>query len=276
VGDLAIECVARGVKPGDIFNLTSSKWSKDVTSMFEGWLGEPFYGMESDKAKDSRKKWDTLADAIVGKDGARISGRPGDQAEKIDLDEVRQTLETKLRRKPTDDDVWSYLMYPEVFLKFADFRRQYGDVSVLPTPAYFYGLQDKEEISVDLEAGKTLFIHFLNLTEPDAKGVRTAIFDLNGYPRHTHVVDKELAKEGTTRPKADPADPKQVGAPMPGMVASVAVTVGQKVKEGETLVTLEAMKMFASIAANQAGTVASIEVKIGENVESKDLLVRLE
>ncbi len=275
VGDLAIECVARGVKPADIFNLAGAKWSKDVTSMFEGWLGEPFYGMEPDKAADSRTKWDQLADAIVGKDGTRISGRPGEQAAKIDLDEVRAELEGKLRRKPSEDDVWSYLMYPDVFLKFADFRRKHGDVSVLPTPAYYYGLQEKEEIHVDLEEGKTLFIHFLNLTEPDANGVRTAIFDLNGYPRHTHVVDKKLAAEVVTRAKADPADAKQIGAPMPGMVASVAVTVGHKVKEGETLLTLEAMKMFAAVAAPAAGTVTEVLVKVGESVESKDLLVRL-
>ena len=276
VGDLAIECVARGVKPADIFNLTGAKWSKDVTSMFEGWLGEPFYGMDPDKAADSRTKWDALADAIVGKNGTRITGRPGEQAAKIDLDEVRAELEGKLRRKPSEDDVWSYLMYPDVFLKFADFRRKHGDVSVLPTPAYYYGLQEKQEIHVDLEEGKTLFIQFLNLTEPDANGVRTAIFDLNGYPRHTHVVDKKLAAEVVTRAKADPADATQVGAPMPGMVASIAVSVGQKVKEGETLLTLEAMKMFAAVAAPTAGTVAEILVKVGESVESKDLLVRLE
>jgi pyruvate carboxylase len=276
VGDLAIECVARGVKPGDIFNLVGAKWSKDVTSMFEGWLGEPFYGMEAAKASDSRAKWDALAEAIVGKDGKRISGRPGEQASKIDLDEVRAELEGKLRKKPTDDDVWSYLMYPDVFLKFADFRKKHGDVSVLPTPAYYYGLQDKEEIHVDLEAGKTLFIQSLNLTEPDSNGVRTAIFDLNGYPRHTHVVDKKIATNLVTRTKADPADMSQVGAPMPGMVASIAVTVGQKVKEGETLLTLEAMKMFAAVAAPKAGTVLEIAAKVGETVESKDLLIVME
>jgi pyruvate carboxylase len=276
VGDLAIECVARGVKPSDIFNLVGAKWSKDVTSMFEGWLGEPFYGMEAAKAADSRAKWDALAAAIVGKDGKRISGRPGEQAPKIDLDEVRAELEGKLRKKPTDDDVWSYLMYPDVFLKFADFRKKHGDVSVLPTPAYYYGLQDKEEIHVDLEAGKTLFIQSLNLTEPDSNGVRTAIFDLNGYPRHTHVVDKKIATNLVTRTKADPADMSQVGAPMPGMVASIAVTVGQKVKEGETLLTLEAMKMFAAVAAPKAGTVLEIAAKVGETVESKDLLIVME
>lgn len=275
VGDLAIECVARGVKPGDIFKLEGTKWSKDVTSMFEGWLGEPFYGMEPEKAADSRKKWNALADAIVGKGGKRIKGRPGSHAAKVKLDDVRAELEQKLKRKPTEDDVWSYLMYPDVFLKFADFRKTYGDVSCLPTPAYYYGLKDKEEINVHLEEGKTLFVRLLNLTEPDANGQQTAIFELNGYPRHTTVTNKALAKDAVTRAKADPADPTQVGAPMPGMVASIAVNVGQKVKEGETLVTLEAMKMFAAVASPIAGTVTEVAVKVGESVESKDLLIRL-
>ena len=275
VGDLAIECVARGVLPSDIFNLKGAKWSKDVTGMFAGWLGEPFYGMEKAKAADSRKKWDALADAIVGKGTERIKGRPGLHAPKVELDAIRAELTTKLGSTPTEDDVWSYLMYPDVFLKFAEFRKQYGDVSSLPTPAYYYGLHEKEEISVHLEEGKTLFIRMLNLTEPDQKGVRTAIFELNGYPRHTHIVDRSVAQSAVTRLKADPADKLQVGAPMPGMVASIAVTVGHKVKEGETLLTLEAMKMFAAVAAPIAGTVEEIIVKVGESVESKDFLIRL-
>ena len=180
-----------------------------------------------------------------------------------------------MNRKPTEDDVWSYLMYPDVFLKFADFRQTYGDVSVLPTPAYYYGIHLEEEINVHLEEGKTLFVRLLNLTDPDANGRQTAIFELNGYPRHTTVINKILAKEVVSRPKADPADKTQVGAPMPGMVASVAVNVGQIVKEGETLVTLEAMKMFAAIAAPKSGTIEEVFVKVGESVESKDLLVRI-
>ncbi len=275
VGDLAIECVARGVKPNDIINLQGTKWSKDVTSMFEGWLGEPFYGLEPEEAKDSWKKWNALADAIVGKGGKRIKGRPGLHAAKIKLDDVRIELEAKMKRKPTEDDVWSYLMYPDVFMKFAEFRKTYGDVSALPTPAYYYGLQQKEEINVHLEEGKTLFVRLLNITEPDHAGQQTAIFELNGYPRHATVTNKNLAKDVVTKAKADPADSYQVGAPMPGMVASIAVSVGQKVKEGETLLTLEAMKMFAAISAPCAGTVQEICVKIAESVESKDLLVKL-
>lgn len=166
-------------------------------------------------------------------------------------------------------------MYPDVFLKFADFRKTYGDISALPTPAYYYGLRDKEEINIELEAGKTLFVRLLNMTEADANGQQTAIFELNGYPRHTTVTNKALAVNAVSKIKADPADPTQVGAPMPGMVASIAVTVGQKVKEGETLVTLEAMKMFAAVSAPTSGTVKEICVKISESVESKDLMVRL-
>ncbi|HEX2746356.1 MAG TPA: pyruvate carboxylase, partial [Verrucomicrobiales bacterium] len=275
VGDLAIECVARGVKPADIINLRGTKWSKDVTSMFEGWLGEPFYGLEPDEAKDSWKKWNALADAIVGKTGKRIKGRPGVHAAKVKLDDVRTELESKLKRKPTEDDVWSYLMYPDVFMKFAEFRKVHGDVSVIPTPAYYYGLQPKEEVTVHLEEGKTLFVRLVNLSEPDQNGQQTAIFELNGYPRHTTVNNNILAKEVVTRPKADPSDPAQVGAPMPGMVASIAVSLGQKVKEGETLLTLEAMKMFAAIPAPISGTVQGIAVKVGESVESKELLIKL-
>ena len=113
------------------------------------------------------------------------------------------------------------------------------------------------------------------MTEPDVHGQQTAIFELNGYPRHTTVTNKALAKNVVTKAKADPADPSQVGAPMPGMVASIAVSVGQKVKEGETLLTLEAMKMFAAVSSPIAGTVTEIAAKISDSVESKDLLVRL-
>ena len=244
--------------------------------MFEGWLGEPFYGMESAKAADSRKKWNRLADAIVGKDGKRIKGRPGTHAAKIQLDEVRAELKAKLKKDPTDDDVWSYLMYPDVFLKFADFRKAYGDVSALPTPAYYYGLRDKEEINVHLEEGKTLFIRLLNLTEPDANGQQTAIFELNGYPRHTTVTNKALAKNAVTKAKADPADASQVGAPMPGSIASVAETVGAKVRAGDLLLTIEAMKMETGLHADREATVKALHVHAGSQIEAKDLLIELE
>jgi pyruvate carboxylase len=101
------------------------------------------------------------------------------------------------------------------------------------------------------------------------------LFDLNGYPRHVHVQDKSIKSTAVAKPKADPADQLQVGAPMPGMVASVAVSVGHKVKEGDPLLTLEAMKMFTTVTSPVDGTVQELVVAVGNTVESKDLMVRL-
>jgi pyruvate carboxylase len=166
-------------------------------------------------------------------------------------------------------------MYPQVFADFQKFRKAHSDVGVLPTPAFFYGLKDKEEITINLEAGKTLFARLLNLNEADANGQRTAIFELNGYPRHVTITDKSVKKETVSKPKADPADLSQVGAPMPGMVASLAVSVGHKVKEGDALMTLEAMKMFTTVTSPINGTVQEILVSVGSTVESKDLMIKL-
>lgn len=173
--------------------------SKDVTSMFEGWLGEPFYGLEPEEAKDSWKKWNALADAIVGKTGKRIKGRPGLHAAKIKLEDVRAELEGKLKRKPSEDDVWSYLMYPDVFTKFADFRKAYGDVGALPTAAYYYGLQIKEEVSVNLEEGKTLFIRLVNLTETGSKRTANGHIRAQWLPASHHGYQQDLLKEVVSR-----------------------------------------------------------------------------
>ena len=140
-------------------------------------------------------------------------------------------------------------MYPDVFLKFADFRKSYGDVSALPTPAYYYGLRDKEEINVHLEEGKTLFVVCSTSPSP----TRTASAPPSSSSTAIRATPRSPTDPSPRRPSPGPRRtlPKrtQVGAPMPGMVASVAVNVGQKVKEGETLLTLEAMKMFAAVAS---------------------------
>jgi pyruvate carboxylase len=275
VGDMTMFLITRGVKVEDVVNLPpGNDFPESVIDMLAGGLGQPFYGVEPSRARAAWARWKAVARVVLGK-RKPVKGRPGENAPKVKLDDVRKELRAKLKREPIDDDVWSYLMYPDVFLKYAEFRRTYSNVAVLPTPAYFYGLHQKEEISVSIEEGKTLFVQLLNLTEPDINGQRTAIFELNGYPRHATVPDKTLASEVVTRPKADPADPTEVGAPMPGMVASIAVSVGHKVNEGDTLLTLEAMKMFAAISSPISGTVAEVFVKVGETVESKDLLVRL-
>ena len=173
------------------------------------------------------------------------------------------------------DDLLSYLLYPEVFSKFDRFRLTYSDVSVLPTPAFFYGLSSGEEITVEIESGKSLIIKFLTFSEPHPDGTRTLFFELNGQPREITVRDKTLRVRERTHPKADPADPGQVGAPTAGIISSVAVQANHAVARGAKLLTLEAMKMQSNIYAPISGRIARLLVSPGQQVEAKDLLVTI-
>ena len=162
-----------------------------------------------------------------------------------------------------------------MFTKFDKFRQTYSDVSVLPTPAFFYGLQSGEEITVEIEAGKLLIIKFLTIGEPHPDGTRTLFFELNGQPREVSVRDRALRIVERSHPKADPADPGQVGATTTGVISGVAVQMNHVVERGAKLLTLEAMKMQSNIYAPISGRIVKILVTPGQHVEAKDLLVAI-
>jgi pyruvate carboxylase len=193
----------------------------------------------------------------------------------LNFKKSKQELAVRLKREVQDDDLYSHLMYPQVHLEFVRFQRDYGDVSLLPTPAFFYGLKLGEEISVDIEEGKTLFIKLINVTLPDKDGVRTVTYELNGTARDAHIQDQSIQTKAKARAKADPSDTKQIGAPIPGIVTALAVSVGHKVSKGDKVMTLEAMKMQTTLYANCDGVVDKILAQIGDSVESKDLLMTL-
>jgi pyruvate carboxylase len=265
VGDMTMFLISKGVKAKDVMNLPDgTSFPESVIDMLSGGLGQPPGGFP--------KK---LVRKICGERVTIRSKRPGLYAEPVDFDATRAELAKKIHRQPSDDDVWSYLMYPQVFLDFEDHRKRHSDVSVLPTPAYYYGLAPGEEMNVEIEEGKTLIVKLHHVGEPHASGSRPVHFELNGLSRTTEIVDKSIAREVVRRPQADPAKPGEIGAPMPGMVASVAVSVGSKVQAGDPLVTLEAMKMFTTVTSPTDGVVEAVEVGVGENIAAKDLLVRL-
>ena len=163
-----------------------------------------------------------------------------------------------------------------MFQDYIAHQQAYSDTSVLPTPFFLYGQQPGEELSVDIEPGKTLIIKLLTIGEPHPDGRRTVFFELNGQPRSVNVSDKALETEVIRRPKADPTDPKQIAAPMPGLVVNVAVKIGDMVKRGQKLLTLEAMKMETTLYAEQDGRIADVLVKAGTPVEAGELVVRME
>ena len=262
VGDMALFLFTRGIKPADVVNLEpgSTSYPESVIDMLSGGLGEPMGGWPP-----------ALLKAVTGsaKQPKRAKIAP------VKLSEVRTELAGKLKREINDDDLYSHLMYPQVFADFAKFQREFSDVSSLPTPAFFYGLKPGEEVSVGIEDGKVLFIKLINVGAPDKDGRRVLTFDLNGYPREAVVADKSLSKVSKSRPKADAADPLQIGAPIPGMVTALSATVGGKVSKGDKLATLEAMKMQTNILAPADGVIAEVLVTVGDSIEASDLLVKL-
>jgi pyruvate carboxylase len=173
-------------------------------------------------------------------------------------------------------DLLSYLIYPNVFSKFAAARANYSDLDVLPTPAFFYGLNEGQEVTIDLEPGKTLIVRFLTVGEARSDGMRTVFFELNGQPREVEIRDKSMKQTAEGRRKADPAKHGEVGAPIPGAVTSIDVKPEQSVREGEPLLVMEAMKMQTSVYSPVSGKVKEIAVKLRDSVESHDLLLVIE
>ncbi|SMG54531.1 biotin/lipoyl-containing protein, partial [Paracoccus sp. J56] len=208
---------------------------------------------------------------------APLTARPGAAMPPVDLEATRADLSRQLEGKHVDDeDLNGYLMYPKVFLDYMGRHRQYGPVRALPTRTFFYGMEPGEEIEAEIDPGKTLEIRLQAIGETDEQGEVKVFFELNGQPRVIRVPNRLVKSQTTSRPKADPANEGHLGAPMPGVVASVAVTQGQKVNPGDLLLTIEAMKMETAIHADRAGVVKALHVRPGEQIDAKDLMIEIE
>jgi pyruvate carboxylase len=167
-------------------------------------------------------------------------------------------------------------MYPKVFVDYAADRQAFGDLSILPTAVFFFGMQPGQEINIDLERGKTLIVRYVTTSDPHEDGTRTVFFELNGQPRSIRVADRSQVAKRPPQPKIEAGNPSHVGAPMPGTIATVPVRVGQKLARGDVLLTLEAMKMETTVRAERDGSVKQIMVKPGLQVDAKDLLMVFE
>lgn len=264
VGDMALFLLANEMKPADLLLLDENHdipLPNSVVEMFSGTLGVPPGG------------WPKKLQRIILRGQPPLKGRPGKRLAPVNFEEEQAQLEKKVAHPVQRDALLSYLLYPEVYLKFNAYRQAYADVGVLPTPAFFYGLKPGEEITVDIEAGKTMIVKFLTISEAHPDGTRTLFFELNGQPREVNVRDRALRVQERTHPKADPEVPGQVGAPTAGLISSIAVQLHHPVERGAKLLTLEAMKMQSNIYAPIEGKVTKLLVTPGQHVEAKDLLV---
>jgi len=266
VGDMTLFLMAKEMQPADILKLGKKhdiSFPNSVVEMFSGVLGVPPGG------------WPKKLQKIILRGAFPLRGRPSANLSPANLQEEQATLEKKVGHAIRREDLLSYLLYPEVFLKYDKFRQTYADVGVLPTPPFFYGLKSGEEITVEIESGKTLIVKYLTTSDPHPDGTRTLFFELNGQPREVNVRDRALRVVERSHPKADPADAGQVGAPTAGIISGIAVQVNHTVERGAKLLTLEAMKMQSNIHAPISGRITKLLVAPGQHVEAKDLLAMI-
>jgi pyruvate carboxylase len=262
VGDMAILMVSSGLTKEQVVDPGFEvAFPESVVQMMRGDLGRPEGG------------WPAAIQKKVLKGQKPLDQRPGALMAPLDLAAERKKLDEKLGRAATDTQFASYLMYPKVFLDYAKDRTTFGDCAILPTPVFFYGMEPGEEVSVDIERGKTLIVRFVALSEVRDDGTRQVFFELNGQPRSIVVTDRSQVAKRPPQRKMEPGNPKHVGAPMPGKVLKLNVKPGDQVKAGDILAVTEAMKMETNIKAKEDGTVAEVRCKESGKVEKEELLI---
>jgi pyruvate carboxylase len=265
VGDMALMMVAQNLSRDDVENpKTDVAFPESVVDMLKGNLGQPPGGFPKHIVKKALKGEKPNLD------------RPGKNLKPIDLEKTRQELSEKLDgMKIDDEDLNGYLMYPKVFLDYMERHLTYGPVRTLPTKTFFYGMNSGDEISLEIDPGKTLEIRMQAIGETDENGEVKVFFELNGQPRVIRVPNRLVTSETTSRPKADPSNSNHIGAPMPGVISTVSVNEGQAVKKGDLLLTIEAMKMETGIHVERDAKIKAVHVKPATQIDAKDLIIEL-
>ncbi|GEN44768.1 pyruvate carboxylase [Alkalibacillus haloalkaliphilus] len=265
VGDMALFMVQNDLTVDDVYEKGESlDFPDSVVEFFQGYIGQPYQGFPKQLQR------------IILKGRQAIETRPGVELKPVNFEALKEQLYEKLDRQVTPYEIISYALYPKVFLDYQKFVDQYGDISVLDTPAFLHGLRLGEEIAVEIEQGKTLMVKLVSVGEAQKDGTRVVYFELNGQPREVIVRDESVQDVTSSRVKADDQNPSHIGASMPGTVVNVLVKEGEQVKKNDHLMITESMKMETTIQAPFDGKVKQIHVRDGEALETGDLLIEVE
>ncbi|MEL6587497.1 MAG: biotin/lipoyl-containing protein, partial [Pseudomonadota bacterium] len=264
VGDMALMMVAQGLTVDQVQDpKVEVAFPDSVVDMMRGNLGQPPGG------------WPKALQKKALKGDKASTERPGKHLAPVDLDEVRADLSAQIGGDVDDEDLNGYLMYPKVFTDYASRHQTYGPVRTLPTPVFFYGMEPSDQIEAEIDPGKTLEIRMVARGDTNQDGEAKIFFELNGQPRTIRVPDRRAVGVAAKMPKADAGNADHVGAPMPGVVASVAVQAGATVTKGDLLLTIEAMKMETGLHVDRDAVIQAIHVSPGAQIDAKDLLVEL-
>ncbi len=262
VGDMALYLLTNNIKPEDVLEKAATiDFPDSVIGFFKGDLGQPYGGFPAELQK------------AVLKGEKPLTERPGKTLPPVDIAAAKAELERKLEHKVNDYDVLSYLLYPKVFMEYAKHHKRYGDVWILPTDIFLYGLEIGREVSLEFDPGNSVIVKLLGISKPREDGTRTLFYEVNSEPRNITVQDNSLSVKVKKNPKADADNPCHVASPMPGLLVEICVKVGDKVCKGDKLVAIEAMKIEASVCSNVDGMVDKIVAEKGMQVETGDLLI---
>ncbi len=265
VGDMALYMVQNDLDEQSVIKEGHKlDFPESVVSYFKGDIGQPVNGFNKE-----------LQDVIL-KGQQPLKERPGEYLDPVNFDEIRQELEAKDYGEVTEQDVISYVLYPKVFDQFMQTKQQYGDLSLLDTPTFFFGMRNGETVEIEIDTGKRLIIKLETISEPDENGYRTIYYVMNGQARRISIKDENIKTNTNLKPKADKTNPSHIGAQMPGSVTEVKVTVGEEVKVNQPLLITEAMKMETTIQAPFNGTIKQVTVVNGDAIATGDLLIEIE
>ncbi len=265
VGDMALYMVQNELNEKDVVSQGHKlDFPESVVSFFKGEIGQPVNGFNKDLQR------------VILKGQAPLTERPGEYLEPIDFDALREELQEKQQEKVTEQDLISYALYPKVYEQYVKTYEQFGNVAILDTPTFFFGMRDNEKIEIEIDKGKILIIQLKTITNPDENGVRTVFFDMNGQARRIQVKDENIQASHLAKPKADKTDSSHIGAQMPGTIIEVKVAEGEQVEAGQSLIISEAMKMETTIQAPFKGTIKKVHVSANDSIESQDLLIEIE
>lgn len=262
VGDMALYMVQNHLDEDSVIAKGETlDFPESVVSFFKGEIGQPANGLP-----ESLKK-------VILKGQPSITERPGELLEPVDFEQLRAELKDKQEDEVTDRDILSYALYPKVYEQYRQTNDRYGNISLLDTPTFFYGMRKNETLEIVIDEGKTLIVNLLNIGHVHADGYRWVYFELNGMPRKVYVKDEHAESAVQVIPTADPSDPQHLGAQMPGTVTEVKVKVGDVVTKGQPLIITEAMKMESTVQAPFSGIVEALHVSAGDSIKTRDLLL---
>ena len=265
VGDMALAMVTTGLSKDDVLDPKKKiAFPDSVVEFFRGELGQPEGGFP-----------EALQRKVLG-DKEPLKVRPGSVLQTVDLEQTRKDIQKKLDQEVSNTGLASYLMYPDVYMNYAEHEKTFGDVGILPTHVFLYGMNAGDEVVLPLLDGRHAIIRYLASSDPDEDGMRRVFFEVNGQPQTVIVKDKHFAHQAPQVEKADPNNPGHIAAPMPGLVIGIEVSPGQKIRKGDTLVVLEAMKMQTTVPAEMEGKVKRVVARTDHIVDTGDLLLEIE